>query len=412
MVDFNTIAGYKVPEVNENVRFNYSHTEIEKIIKKYSFATNEDISSLVYRTALMVCGVKVEDEETLELLTNSTNYKDFTRYIRVAGVVNDRRLALRIVPEFWENESPKISTRFNLSKNGIYIDGTKVAELSSLFVIDPIKTLAYITTNAEKETLLMLNPMQLCPQDCAFCYKGYRHMTSDYKDSLNHMDAKQMCEYLKHEMPDVDYAEVSEVMTLTGRFNDSFQLMNYLEQLYHGLLDISSGKFDPVNNNFQRIKISTHLLRNVYDMQRAKRLGVKRFAYPLEIVNDQLRKRYMYNENHTENKGANTFDDILKELEEASNVFGRNNVEVFVVIGIDTHQDMMKGLQQLNDLGYKIVTYNPLWVYFNDQIRLYQMSLEEIVDTIMYIEENFANGYKQHINFNVKYADKPFKKIS
>ena len=212
-------------------------------------------------------------------------------------------------------------------------------------------------------------------------------------------------------MPDIDYASIKEITTLTARFPTTDQLIEYLEGLYKGIMSLSGGRFDPVRNPAQRFKISTHLLRSKEDMLRAQKLGVNRYIYPLEIFDAERRKRYMTSNLHAESKGDSSFEEVLSVLETASSVFGRENVEVVVLVGIDTYDDTLNGINRLHSLGYRIVTYNAFRVYDHDQIDMYQMTLEEIVDAISYIEELFTGGFKQVVNFGNRHAGRLYRQL-
>ena len=393
-MDDSTWVGFQ--SLNHGVRFNYTYSELLSIIKRYP----AKYTDLIWRIALMVCGVAVREgvNVTSEMVKPSENYVLNSRFIRLAGTIGNRRLSVRVVPEEMQSAYTGLNTNFILDDHCLYIEGVKVAEFSSFFVSDPIKSVAYITSNSKNETVLTINPNQVCLQDCVFCFKGYRHMTVDYKNSLSRLGVDQVCSFLKAEMPGIDYCSLVELMTLTGTFCSTVELLKYLCELRKGMLSVSNGKFDPARNDAQRLKISTHLLRTEDDMRIAKSHGVKRYSYPLEIFSDPLRKK-LCKGSVVDGKGEVTFDEVFEQLGTASKVFGSNANEVLLVVGLDNFKDTKQGIERLSSLEGISITYNPFWAYFMDQIPLYQMSLEEIVDIIVGIEEGIGTSYVQKINF-------------
>ncbi|QAT61464.1 hypothetical protein EQM13_07670 [Acidilutibacter cellobiosedens] len=163
---------------------------------------------------------------------------------------------------------------------------------------------------------------------------------------------------------------------------------------------MTSGKFDPLKNKHQRIKISTHLLNSEDTMLEAKKIGIKRYIYPIEAFNSDVRKNLMTNSKLIENKGDVTFDDIMKILEKASNIFGKENIEPVIVIGLDTYEDTINNVRRLKNEGYTLLTRNIFRIYDNDQFDIYKMNLEEIIAANEEINILFPLGYKQVVDLN------------
>ncbi len=105
------------------------------------------------------------------------------------------------------------------------------------------------------------------------------------------------------------------------------------------------------------------------------------------------------------------FSEIITILDTASKVFGKENIEPVLIIGIDTYEDTMSALLQLKNKGYKTISYNVYRAYYEEQLNLYNMSLEEIVDVTEFIKRNFNQGYKQVVDMNNKCVQKSYISI-
>ena len=402
-----------LPEVqNGRIRFNYSYEDIQGLIQKYSLDT-DDKKNYLYSLAMSVCGVAIEHgDRAWENVENSSEYIQYSRYPRVTGTIGDKRVSVRVVPTHWKNSCSRLSTNFTLRGNGIFLSDVKIADLSSVFVGNMLNSIAYLTVDTSGRTMLSVNPMQYCAQGCAFCYKSHWSLTQDYKCELLNLTPQQVCNYLKYEMPHINYATLNELVIMTARFNSTEHLITHMEQMHLCMSDISDGKFNPSLNSWQSIKVSTHLLKTKEDMQRAKSLGVKRFLYPLEIFDSEIRKKYMTSKSYHENKGDASFYEVLSILEDASTVFGRENIEVYAVIGLDSHHDTMKGIEKLFSLGYRTITHDIFRTYSYNQFGMYQMTLEEMIDVTMYLEEKFNHGFKQVVDFSNEYVEKLFSQLN
>lgn len=175
------------------------------------------------------------------------------------------------------------------------------------------------------------------------------------------------------------------------------------------MIDISRGKFNPMRYENQRIKVSTHLLDDADSMLEAKSYGVKRYIYPVEIFNDALRTRYMTSQYYKQgtNKGDVCISKVDKVLSQAKGIFGTSNVEPVVILGIDTYDDTKAGIAKIIEMGIKLLTYNVFRVYDTDQIEMYRMCFEEILDVEHYIKGNFERNFSQKITSSLpKYKEK------
>jgi hypothetical protein len=90
----------------------------------------------------------------------------------------------------------------------------------------------------------------------------------------------------------------------------------------------------------------------------------------------------------------------MKILEKASNIFGKENIEPVIVIGLDTYEDTINNVRRLKNEGYTLLTRNIFRIYDNDQFDIYKMNLEEIIAANEEINILFPLGYKQVVDLN------------
>jgi len=405
------IEQYEKPcKLNAGIRFNYSFEDLQRISEKYSGKSEKGLNNVLI-LALSICGLRIIDDNSLSLIKPFLGYEKHSRYLRVSGTIKNRRLTMRVVPNSWGDSDALISTRFTLQGRDVFLDDTKIGELSSLFTASSLKNLAYITKNVKDEYNLNLNPYQLCAQNCLFCSKGYRHMTKSLRQSLVNLNPEQILRYVEKKLPELNFDLLTEVIVLTGRYANCDKLLDYVASIITGVRKMSGGKFDPTKNTHQRVKISTHLLASKDDMLKAKNIGINRYIYPIEVFNDDLRRRYMTVDSYTDNKGGVPINSVFESLEEAISVFGINAVEPVIIIGLDSYEDTVRGIQRIKNLGVDILTYSIFRVYDYDQFEMYRMTFEEIMDVISIIESTFSSGYKQIIDFDDKLINKLYKKM-
>lgn len=120
-IDADTIKKYeKVDLKSKSLKFNYGLSEIYEFTKKYTKNESKDLEEILL-IALIVCGIRIRDDEALKNVRKaSSSYKAFERYLRVRGIINKKRLTVRIVPEKWGGYDSPISTRFGLNRKDIY----------------------------------------------------------------------------------------------------------------------------------------------------------------------------------------------------------------------------------------------------------------------------------------------------
>lgn len=408
-VTFAYIERYRKPLlVSPKIRFNYTLSQINEIFKGYSEYSQDNIRNL-YLLALSICGIKVDDELALSFI-NAPKEESY-RYLRVIATVDNKPITMRVVPNSWGGKDSILTTNFHLKGTDIYLEDKKICTITSWCNLCSINNIAYVSKNLYGENILCVNPLQFCNQGCKFCLRTQKMYSKNRTDELINLRADQLCRYIISELPEVNYQTLNEFYISTGRFRDSKHLLNYLESLYINLKEISCNQFDPVSKEHQWFKVSTHLLDTEEAMIQAQKCGVKKYLYPIEIVCDKKRKKYMASQGVPNNKGDVMFSEIITILDTASKVFGKENIEPVLIIGIDTYEDTMSALLQLKNKGYKTISYNVYRAYYEEQLNLYNMSLEEIVDVTEFIKRNFNQGYKQVVDMNNKCVQKSYISI-
>ena len=389
-----------------DVRFNYTYSELKKMAHQYGYDKSEFLYLQFMIQAIQFCGIRIGDSSALKYVKRINGFEKGFRYPRIAGLLGTTRFTARITPNSWTG---RFATNFVLYGSAIMIEGHHVGNLKAVFTASSIYNLAYITVNQNSEKILSINPFQQCAQNCRFCFKGSRAMNSEFKKTLINLKSHEMIRFLQCEYDSREFENLNDMVIFTARFSNKDTLLKYLKDIYYGVIDISRGKFNPMRYENQRIKVSTHLLDDADSMLEAKSYGVKRYIYPVEIFNDALRTRYMTSQYYKQgtNKGDVCISKVDKVLSQAKGIFGTSNVEPVVILGIDTYDDTKAGIAKIIEMGIKLLTYNVFRVYDTDQIEMYRMCFEEILDVEHYIKGNFERNFSQKITSSLpKYKEK------
>lgn len=86
--------------------------------------------------------------------------------------------------------------------------------------------------------------------------------------------------------------------------------------------------------------------RRIEYLQALKDAGVSRFNSGVEIVNTDVRRRYVHGY-----KGTLTFDDYVTVFTDAVKIFGDQQVGSCLLAGIEPPDDTLRGLETIADLG-------------------------------------------------------------
>lgn len=257
-------------------------------------------------------------------------------------------------------------------------------------------------------------------------------MLATYKSELINFTPREIARYLQDAFPDIDFLKVTEIAFITGVFPNDAYLLTYVKTFLDEMKLISGGRFDPRTHSHQRMKVSSHLLRDEETMKAGRALGIKRFTYTVELVDNMRRALIMdiakrggrgphpvlcppvlpaqnwtlqqanadssvVTEDRTRVivKGSATFERVMSILETACRVFGQNEVEPVLIIGLDTYDDTMRCVRRLHAEGYKMLTRALFNAYDPDQVPLYRMTLPDAIAATEWINAHFSSGYRQ-----------------
>jgi hypothetical protein len=436
-INFEQIESLTPPAISGS-RFNYTLKELLRIAENHTQNSATDLDR-VMRYALIMCGIRIGDVAGLNSVAIDEGYIEGQRFPRVTGSIYQKRLSMRVVPSnSWGGSESPLWTPFILrgeKSRKLWIGNHEVSSVPLLFLGESINNIAYFTKSGN-QYFITANPLQNCSHDCTFCCRAYGNMSSTKRSSLINFTPSEIARYLRIIFPKLDFYDVAEVAFITGVFPNDEYLLNYVELFLDEMRSITNGRFDPCKHSHQRLKISSHLLRSENAMRSAVALGVKRFTYTVELVDAwqrhlqmnlakpgrlqtkstaaSLEERVMNQckaiqvpsdsciiqdkEIRVTVKGSTTFESVMEILERASYVFGQQEVEPVLIIGLDTYQDTLRALERLYKEGYRLLTRSLLNAYSLSQLSLYRMSLPEIIVLTEFINKHFRSAYQPIID--------------
>lgn len=401
---FEDINQFEYPKViASQMRFNYSLTELRSLAEICE--SKDDF----YIYASSICGVEIDDDFALRYV--GVPEEKTNRFLRAIITINDRPFTMRVVPKSWQKNNSIFATNFHIRGNVLSLESQELGTITSYCKLCSINNIAYISKNLNSENVLCINPLQYCGQACKFCLRTQEIYSNNKKNTLINLDPAQMCRFLISELPNIDFGSLNEIYISTGRFRTKKDLLRYLKTFFLEVSKIWGEKFDPSRNQNQWIKVSTHLLDTCEAMSEAKQYGVKKYLYPIEMVSSSKRKAFMTHPSMRENKGEISFEEILGILDQASGVYGKDKIEPVLIIGLDTYQDTMRGLEALKNEGYETLTHTIFRAYTEEQLQYYSMDLEEIVDVLAYIKNNFGFGYSQVVDLQNESVKKSYIEV-
>lgn len=395
--------------LDASVRFDYSYKELVQLTRELTPGSSDDLKR-VLRYSLVWSGLKLGDDNSAGWVVLDHGYEPMTRLTRVIVPVDTKRLSIRIAPDSWKGS---FSTPFTLHKvpNGMEVlalDGDKtitIANPNLHYITESVQTLAYLKSMDNGTTALTINPLQKCPQECKFCCRAYYDMTDGRKAELVNLTPGEMARYLKIKFPYIkDWGAISEIAIVTGEFTTDEAVLKYIEGFVAEMKIVTSGQWNPLANSHQEITVSSHLLQSYDSMAIAKSLGMKHFLYTVEMVDDN-REEVMHVagkefKSSSVNKGHGSFSGILDILQTAIGIFGAENVEPALVIGLDPINEAVRAMDKLKALGINNVSRALLNVYNINQFQLMHTSFEDAVYMMQYAKNLFKSSQNRVIQKN------------
>jgi len=393
--------------VSPDARFDYTYDQLVDIAHDLTPGNSEDIKR-VARYALIWSGMKIDDS-MISWAAVDHGYESQTRLPRVTLPVDNKRLSIRAVPDSWEDSVH--NTPFTLQKDerGVQIvasdsEGNRVeiARPVHRYVTESVQTLAYLKEQRDGTKNITINPLQRCPQKCEFCCRAYHDMTMDRKKELINLSPDEMARYLKAKFPKTDWKDVSGITVVTGDFQSDHAILDYMQGFVESMDSVTSGDWSPISNSHQDLAVSTHLLESRESMERAKELGMKKFMYTVEMSDDDRREEVMYVsknvKNNAVNKGHTPFKGALGVLETAIDVFGVENVEPVLVVGLDPIEKTKQSLDKLRELKIRRVSRALVNIYNMNQFSLMRSGFEGAVEGMQYARDLFGSAHSRVVN--------------
>jgi len=399
--------------LRESIRFNYTYSEILEIATRFTGNTENDIQR-VMRYALVYSGLTPENNDAVyRSISLDKGYSVNTRLPRFTASITNKRLSIRCVPPIYDKVQ-KEYTPFSLSwrRGALHIEcnGTSIfPNINKYFLgTGTAKVLSYLTSRGNSGTYnLTGNPIQRCTHECRMCCRGFYDMTSSRKMSLINMLPDEFAKYLYMEYAYLGFENISEIAFVTGLFENVHVLFDYAKNFLRELNMLSKGKFNPILNAHQRLKISSCLIRDSKAMKEFQAIGVKRFMHTIEALDTTSRFDLLkvYKESASDvAKGKSTVNDEMAILLAAADVFGFGNVEPVLIIGLDVYDKTRGWICELHNQGFKILTRSMFNVYNTNQFEYYRMQLEEIICLSELIRKLFVSGHRSFIGADVMYG--------
>lgn len=379
-------------------RFNYSYDELIDIARDITDGTPEEVDR-VFRYGMVYSGV-VPESECIEHVYRDLGYGQ-ERFPRVTARIHNKRLSLRTlnIDGAVSNSSKPTSSCFRYKKeNGkeFIINGNYKAHITGRYYGASVNVLSYVT-----DTLggidMTINPIMKCPNSCKMCCRTYDLYTS--KCNLFNFKPEEMARYLVCKYGVHILETLRSVAIITGAFRSPDDALDYIERFNSCLSNLTSGRFDPLHNDSQFYKISSHCFDSLHYMEKLKKVGVKQYMYSVEMVSD-YRKEILTNGEIL--KGKLNLASIKEVLETAASVWGNNYVEPTYVIGLDSFDDTFQWIDLLSGIGITKMTRALYNAYSPEQCKYYKMDLKSALVCALEINRRFSSGYHQYLNGNLK----------
>ena len=379
-------------------RFNYSYDELIDIAHHITGGTPEEIDR-VFRYGMVYSGI-VPEADCIDHVYRDLGY-GLERFPRVTARIHDKRLSLRVLNVDGEisNSSKPTSSCFRYKKeNGkeFIVNGNYKAQITGRYYGASVNVLSY-TTDAPGGIDMTINPIMKCPNSCKMCCRTYDLYTD--KCNLFNFEPEEMARYLMWKYGVQTLKALRSVAIITGAFHSPDEALDYIEKLNSCLSNLTSGGFDPIHNDGQFYKISSHHFDSIYYMEKLRGLGVKQYMYSVEMVSDN-RKEILTNGEIL--KGKLKLSSIKEVLESAISVWGNNYVEPTYVIGLDSFEDTFRWIDLLSSIGITKMTRALYNAYSPEQCRYYKMDLKSTLVCALEINRRFSSGYHQYLKGNLK----------
>lgn len=311
--------------------------------------------------------------------------------------IGDRRTSVRFSPPEWGGFASPFTLKghdgvVDLSNDsiGIRFQGEALEPESAC-----LKNIAYKSDGRDRleDQSITVNPIQSCPMRCKFCRRQYDQydlfqdsqagLAPSARDRLVNLKPEELAVHLLVKYPELNWSSNMQIAIVTGTFANFKHMFTYIEQFVDTMSRTTQGKFDPRVKQLQNIHVLSHLARTRDEMDALRSIGVKTYQDTAEIVNDDRRAALMPKANPKNRvllgKGELKFEDILQSVADGVEVFGRNNYFVTLILGLDTYDDTMRGLQGLAEAGLTYLDRPAYQPFELGGISLYAMGVTDLI---------------------------------
>ncbi len=293
----------------------------EKIKGKYPFLTQENF----YRILLLYYGINYKLQNSFP---NSFSHWEI--------IFSTRNLSSIPIITFLKPESP-----FQLIDSGLDSDKVLLYEGQFLdrvfnyeqrfFDMRKKEPFYFYVREINGNLVLKLNPVQRCifynssdgNRPCQFCFRD------DMVSRFRNITAQNLVStIIKEEEKRDNYkllGSIDELSIITGSYANSEKYLSEITLMIEGLKS-----YIPEDC---RIVIGSHEAKTRKTFNFFKKIGVTTFSFPLESLDDRIRARVMHN-----GKGVLS-EQILKNIEDAIEVFGDDGVIVRLIAGLGDRLD-------------------------------------------------------------------------
>lgn len=363
------------PIMPDHFAANIGTTAVRELIDRFTpyFDNPFDARDFVMANMLQFSGVRPTDDAGFSWVRLEREYSPRYSFPFATQTLFGRGklVGVRAVPASFQN-SDQLRTPFFLdgsAKEGVrftYDDGENaftVTEASEQRPLQSAREIVYARPVRKRDGTeshrVIVNPLIGCRELCNFCVRQYDtvgkvELGADELFSRNRLTADEMAEYAFIKFPWLKTGGIESIGIVTGAFANFDNLHNFVDRFSSAVARLTKGTFDPAANSHQSMFVLTHLVTEREQMEAMQQLGVGNISHTLEVIDDS--RRHIIIPPQTDhpnivNKADVTFEQALRALPEANEVFGADKFRVIVIIGLDDLETTIYGTTALHNAG-------------------------------------------------------------
>jgi hypothetical protein len=320
---------------HEKSCMNARYKEFDSVRKKYPTITFEQF----IRIQLLYFGINDNGKDS---------FPDPTSHIELIVEIPD----IMSIPvlTFLSPKSPYQLIRSNSTQ--VLLKGTdRVGEVTSfeerLFNTRNTEPFYFYVKEVNGDLVLKLNPQQLCrffvdrnQKPCVFCFR------TDAVGRFRNIKAIDLVKQIKEKELKKDNLStlraIDEISLITGTYENDEVYLQEMDMLIRGVQSMIGR---PV-----RTVVGSHEAKGPQSLERLKKSGATVFAFSVETLTDEARKKSMQNA-----KGKRPMKELLEDIRESIRIFGENGTIIRLVLGIEVlNRDSIGIIEDISRL-------NPIW---------------------------------------------------